>query len=228
MAQLNAAVALVPAAGRGERLGFGIPKALVPVRGAPLLLHAVRGLLSAGRVRHVVVAAPAEALEQVSSLLSGLPVDVVAGGSDRTESVGLALRHALAVVPGARIALVHDAARAFTPPEVVARVVDAVAAGARAVVPVLPMADTVKLVDADGVVLGTPDRAALRVVQTPQGFDVETLVTAHRSGLSATDDAGLVEALGVPVNTVDGHPNAMKVTTPHDLAVAEKVLVEGL
>lgn len=227
MAQLNEAVALVPAAGRGDRLGYGMPKALVPVRGVPLLLHAVRGLLDAGRVRHVVVAAPVAELDAVSALVSGLPVDVVAGGADRTASVACALRRAVEAAPGVRIVLVHDAARAFTPPEVVARVVDAVAAGARAVVPVLPVTDTVKRVDAAGVVLDTPDRSALRVVQTPQGFDLGTLLDAHASAVSATDDAGLVELLGVPVTTVAGHPNAMKVTTPHDLAVAEKVLVEG-
>ncbi|UVS76709.1 2-C-methyl-D-erythritol 4-phosphate cytidylyltransferase [Actinokineospora sp. UTMC 2448] len=228
MTQLNSAVALVPAAGRGERLGYGMPKALVPVRGVPLLVHAVRGLLDAGRVRHVVVAAPPDDVDAVSALVDGLPVDVVPGGADRTASVGAALRHAVAAFPDVRIVLVHDAARAFTPPEVVARVVDAVAAGSEAVVPVLPVTDTVKRVDADGVVLDTPDRSALRVVQTPQGFAVDTLVRAHGSGVSATDDAGLVEKLGVPVATVAGHPSAMKVTTPHDLAVAEKVLVEGL
>ncbi|MGX7825617.1 2-C-methyl-D-erythritol 4-phosphate cytidylyltransferase [Actinokineospora sp. 24-640] len=222
------AVALVPAAGRGERLGFGMPKAFVPVRGVPLLVHAVRGLLSAGRVRHVVVAAPADQVDAAAAALAGLPVDVVAGGADRTASVGLALRHAVATFPDLRIVLVHDAARAFTPPEVVARVVDAVAAGAPAVVPVLPMADTVKRVDLDGIVLDTPDRAALRVVQTPQGFDVATLLRAYADPAAATDDAGLVEKLGVPVATVAGHPHAMKVTTPHDLAVAEAVLMEGL
>ncbi|MGW5050478.1 2-C-methyl-D-erythritol 4-phosphate cytidylyltransferase [Actinokineospora sp. NPDC004072] len=225
---MNSAVALVPAAGRGERLGYGMPKALVPVRGTPLLVHAVRGLLDSGRVRHVVIAAPPDDLAAVSALVAGLPVDVVAGGADRTESVGNALRHAVAAHPDATVVLVHDAARAFTPPQVVARVVDAVAAGAEAVVPVLPVADTVKRVDAAGVVLDTPDRSALRVVQTPQGFTVKTLLRAYENAIPATDDAGLVEQLGVPVATVAGHPHAMKVTTAHDLAVAEKVLVEGL
>jgi 2-C-methyl-D-erythritol 4-phosphate cytidylyltransferase len=219
-------VALVPAAGRGERLGFGMPKAFVPVRGISLLAHAVRGLLDAGCVRHVVVAAPPAELAATAELLdsAGLPALVVAGGIDRTASVGLALRHALQVIPDTRVVLVHDAARAFTPASVIQAVVAAVEAGARAVIPVLPMADTVKQVDADGTVLATPDRAGLRVVQTPQGFDAATLVKAHALADSATDDAGLVEKLGIKVTTVPGHPYAMKITTPFDLAIAEAVL----
>lgn len=220
-------VALVPAAGRGERLGFGMPKAFVPVRGTALLAHAVRGLLDAGCVRHVVVAAPPAEVAATAALLdaAGLPALVVAGGIDRTASVGLALRHALQVIPDTRVVLVHDAARAFTPPSVIQAVVAAVEAGARAVIPVLPMADTVKQVDAAGTVLATPDRAALRVVQTPQGFEAATLVEAYAAaGDSATDDAGLVEKLGIAVTTVPGHPYAMKITTPFDLAIAEAVL----
>ncbi|MBC6447087.1 2-C-methyl-D-erythritol 4-phosphate cytidylyltransferase [Actinokineospora xionganensis] len=219
-------VALVPAAGRGERLGFGMPKAFVPVRGTALLAHAVRGLLDAGCVRHVVVAAPPADLAATTALLkaAGLPAMVVAGGADRTASVGLALRHALQVIPDTRVVLVHDAARAFTPTSVIQAVVAAVEAGARAVIPVLPMADTVKQVDAEGTVLTTPDRACLRVVQTPQGFDAATLAEAYALADSATDDAGLVEKLGIAVTTVPGHPYAMKVTTPFDLAIAEAVL----
>ncbi len=219
-------VALVPAAGRGERLGFGMPKAFVPVRGTALLVHAVRGLLDAGCVRHVVVAAPPADLAATTALLdeAGLPAHVVAGGIDRTASVGLALRHALQVIPDTRVVLVHDAARAFTPASVIQAVVAAVEAGARAVIPVLPMADTVKQVDADGTVVATPDRTCLRVVQTPQGFDAATLAEAYESADSATDDAGLVEKLGIAVTTVPGHPYAMKVTTPFDLAIAEAVL----
>ncbi|WP_033442536.1 2-C-methyl-D-erythritol 4-phosphate cytidylyltransferase [Saccharothrix sp. NRRL B-16314] len=228
-------VALVPAAGRGERLGYGMPKALVPVDGVPLLVRAVRGLLDSGCVQHVVIAAPPSDVDVVRDIVNtvtapsapaGGAVHVVAGGAERSDSVRLALAHALSEMPDTTIVLVHDAARAFTPPSVVKAVVDAVAAGNPAVIPVLPLADTVKQVDDDGVVVATPDRASLRIVQTPQGFDAAVLLRAHRSGLHATDDAGLVERLGVPVVTVAGHQDAMKITTKFDLAVAEAVLAK--
>jgi 2-C-methyl-D-erythritol 4-phosphate cytidylyltransferase len=207
-------------------------KALVPVNGVPLLVRAVRGLLDAGCVQHVVVAAPPSDVDTMCTVTASLAsaggaVHVLAGGAERTDSVRLALEYALREIPDTRIVLVHDAARAFTPGEVVRRVVAAVEAGHPAVVPVLPLADTVKQVDADGTVVATPDRAALRVVQTPQGFTAEVLLRAHASGLQATDDAGLVERLGVPVTTVAGHANAMKITTPFDLAIAEALLAGG-
>jgi len=235
-------VALVPAAGRGERLGGSVPKALVPVRGEPLLVHAVRGLHKAGCVDAVVVAAPPADVVSAREALARAGVDalVVPGGTSRTQSVRLALAAAAAALETVdpaepSIVLVHDAARAFTPAEVIRTVVAAVAAGAPAVIPVLAMADTVKLVDAAGVVIDTPNRAGLRIVQTPQGFAVETLRRAYAalagdaehpgaSRTDPTDDAGLVERLGVPVGTVPGHPHAMKITTPFDLAVAEAVL----
>jgi 2-C-methyl-D-erythritol 4-phosphate cytidylyltransferase len=189
-----------------------------------LVAHAVRGLLSAGCVRHVVVAAPPDGLDAMTAALAGFgPVTVVPGGADRTASVRLALSAALERVPDARIVLVHDAARAFTPPALVRSVTEAVAAGAPAVVPVLPVTDTVKRVDAAGVVLDTPSRTDLRAVQTPQGFAVDVLRRAYEAADVATDDAGLVERIGVPVHTVPGHVAAMKITTPFDLAVAEAV-----
>jgi 2-C-methyl-D-erythritol 4-phosphate cytidylyltransferase len=207
-------------------------KALVPVNGVPLLVRAVRGLLDAGCVQHVVVAAPPSDVDAMCTVTASLAsaggaVHVLAGGAERTDSVRLALEYALREIPDTSIVLVHDAARAFTPAAVVRRVVAAVEAGHPAVIPVLPMADTVKQVDADGVVIATPDRAALRIVQTPQGFTADVLLRAHASGVQATDDAGLVERLGVPVTTVEGHPNAMKITTPFDLAVAEALLTGG-
>ncbi len=221
-------VALVPAAGRGERLGNSVPKALVPVRGEPLLVHAVRGLLSAGCVRRVVVAAPVSEVSTASAVLSAAGVDalVVPGGISRTHSVHLALRAAVADVADTTVVLVHDAARAFTPASVISAVVEAVIGGAPAVVPVLPVADTVKRVDAAGLVVATPDRADLRIVQTPQGFRLDVLCRAYEAypDDATTDDAGLVERLGIPVTTVPGHPHALKVTTPFDLAVAEGVL----
>jgi 2-C-methyl-D-erythritol 4-phosphate cytidylyltransferase len=199
---------------------------MVLLHGLPLVAHAVRGLLDAGCVRHVVVAAPADHWAEMTAALSGFgPVTVVTGGADRTASVRLALRAALEHVPDARIVLVHDAARAFTPPALVRSVTDAVAAGAPAVVPVLPVTDTVKRVDDAGVVLDTPSRTHLRAVQTPQGFDIAVLLRAYEAadGTAATDDAGLVERIGVPVHTVPGDVAAMKITTPFDLAVAEAV-----
>jgi 2-C-methyl-D-erythritol 4-phosphate cytidylyltransferase len=220
-------VALVPAAGRGERLGSGVPKALVALRGEPMLVHAVRGLHSAGCVRKVVVAAPVSEVDTAAAILDAAGVDavVVPGGSSRTQSVHLALRAAMAEVRDTTVVLVHDAARAFTPPSVINAVAAAVKAGAPAVIPVLPVADTVKRVDANGVVVDTPSRGDLRVVQTPQGFRVEVLCRAYDTFPedTTTDDAGLVERLGIPVHTVAGHPYAMKITTPFDLAVAEAV-----
>ncbi|QGK68443.1 2-C-methyl-D-erythritol 4-phosphate cytidylyltransferase [Allosaccharopolyspora coralli] len=223
------AVALVPAAGRGRRLGAGMPKALVPVAGESLLLRAVRGLLASGCVQHVVVAAPDDGVTLVEDDLAPLgaadAVHVVAGGAERTDSVRIALEAALARVSGVTTVLVHDAARAFTPPSVVRTVVEAVQRGAPAVVPVLPVADTVKQVDVDGAVEHTVDRNALRAVQTPQGFTVTVLREAYEiDGDIATDDAGLVERVGHPVLAVPGHPHALKITTAFDLAIAERVL----
>ncbi len=222
-------VALVPAAGAGTRLAAGRPKAFVELSGAPLVVRAVRGLLDSGVVDAVVVAVPASLLPDAPALFAGLgsPVTVVAGGADRAASVRAALAQALRLHEDADVVLVHDAARALTPPEVVRAVVGAVRSGCSAVIPVLPLADTVKELDAGGRVVATPDRSALRAVQTPQGFAADVLVRAHAGpggGGSVTDDAGLVEALGVAVHTVPGHQLAFKITTALDLAVAELLL----
>ena len=213
---------LVPAAGRGVRLGGDVPKALAELAGEPLLVHAVRGLRAAPSVGPVVVAAPLQEVEGVRALLSAYDVVVVAGGATRQDSVGLALARLPAEV---RLVLVHDAARCLTPTTVVEAVVQALCDGAQAAVPVLPLVDTVKRVDPAGVVVETVDRSELRSVQTPQGFVREVLERAHAAGLDArTDDAGMVEHLGVPVWTVPGSEEAFKVTRPQDLLLAEAVL----
>jgi 2-C-methyl-D-erythritol 4-phosphate cytidylyltransferase len=216
---------LVPAAGRGERLGPGRPKALRELAGRPLLLHAVRGLRAAASVGPVVVAAPPDDLDEVRALLAELGTVVVAGGQERSDSVACALR---ALPVDVDLVLVHDAARCLTPPAVVERVVTALRLGAPAVVPVLPVADTVKEVDDAGRVVRTVPRARLRSVQTPQGFARDVLERAHAAGRQATDDAALVEALGVPVSTVAGSEQAFKVTRPVDLFLAEALLSAGL
>jgi 2-C-methyl-D-erythritol 4-phosphate cytidylyltransferase len=212
---------VVPAAGAGTRLGPGAPKALRLLAGEPLLLHAVRRLRACPEVGPVVVAVPAGAEGEVTAMLAGLGATVVAGGAERQDSVAAGLA---GLPDGVDLVLVHDAARALVPTAVVSAVVRALRDGAEAVVPVLPVADTVKRVDADGVVVATVPRGDLRVVQTPQGFRRAVLERAHSSSGPVTDDASMVEALGVAVRTVPGDPEAFKVTTAFDLQVAEAVL----
>ncbi|MFF2394831.1 MULTISPECIES: 2-C-methyl-D-erythritol 4-phosphate cytidylyltransferase [unclassified Nocardia] len=227
-------VALVPAAGRGVRLGEPTPKAFVAVGGTPMVRLAVDGLIASGAVHRVVVVVPAELVEAASALLSTttsltggsmppVPVQVVVGGAERTDSV----RAGIAAAPDAACYLVHDAARALTPPELIARVAAELQAGSQAVVPALPVVDTVKSVDDAGIVTGTPDRAHLRAIQTPQGFAADLLRRAYATDDGATDDAGLVERLGVAVHTVPGDPLAFKITTPLDLRLAEALLADG-
>jgi 2-C-methyl-D-erythritol 4-phosphate cytidylyltransferase len=216
--------AIVPAAGSGERLAAGIPKAFCEVDGRTLLERAVAGLLESGVVNHVVVAVPADRIEQAEQML-GKRAAVVAGGPNRVESVSQALS-TLSGEPD--FVLVHDAARALTPPALIVRVVGALRAGHGAVVPALPLHDTIKAVDANGVVLGTPGRAGLRAVQTPQGFATELLLRAYRaahlSGADFTDDASLVEHVGGQVQVVDGDPLAFKITTQLDLLLAQAIV----
>jgi 2-C-methyl-D-erythritol 4-phosphate cytidylyltransferase len=224
--------AIVPAAGRGERLGPGRPKALRLLGGAPLLVHAVRALARARSVSLVVVAAPDPEVPAVERLLAdyewGADVEVVAGAASRHGSVG----RALAALPDdVDVVLVHDAARPLAPPELVEAVASTVRQRADACVPVVPLADTVKEIAADTVVR-TLDRSQLRAVQTPQGFRRAALVKAHAWAGEAsaeelaaiTDDAGLVERLGITVTAIPGTEEAFKVTRPLDLVAAEAVL----
>ena len=193
---MTGTVAVVPAAGSGERLAAGVPKAFFQLDGRTLVERAVDGLLQSGVVDRVVVAVPADRTDR-AKLILGKDATVVAGGVNRGDSVARALA-AVADVEEPDFVLVHDAARALTPPELVVRVVEALRAGHSAVVPVLPLTDTIKAVDANGTVLGTPDRAGLRAVQTPQGFVTELLLRAYQRAGTAdfTDDASLVEQVG--------------------------------
>ena len=223
--------AIIPAAGLGLRLGGETPKAFREVGGESLLVHAIRGLLAATAADLVcfVVAVPAGTEElmrkELQPYAGNVPLLIVPGGAERADSV----RAALEVVPvdGIDCVLVHDAARAFVPVEVVERVVAAVRGGAAAVVPVVPVTDTIKRVSDAGEVVDTPDRSTLVAVQTPQGFDPAVLRRAHAAGgVGATDDAMLCERLGVTVVTVEGSEDAFKVTRPRDLLLAEALLAE--
>jgi 2-C-methyl-D-erythritol 4-phosphate cytidylyltransferase len=223
--------AIIPAAGLGLRLGGEAPKAFREVGGESLLVHAVRGLRAAAAadLACFVIAVPPGTEDVVFKVLEPYVgaafLRCVSGGSERTDSVRAALE--LVPVDGIDCILVHDAARPFVPAAVIERVVDAVRAGAPAVIPVVPVTDTIKRVDPAGKVLDTPDRAALVAVQTPQGFEPSLLRRAHAvDAAGATDDAMLAERLGVTVQTVEGSEDAFKITRPRDLILAESILAE--
>lgn len=234
MSEESRTAVVIPAAGRGVRLGPGAPKALRALNGTPMLIHAVRAMAASRAVSLVVVVAPPEGAAEVKTLLAdhALPERtdflVVAGGETRQESVKLGLD---ALPEGIGVVLVHDAARPLVPVDTVDGVIEAVREGAPAVVPALPLTDTVKQVEPGGEpgrpepVVATPERARLRAVQTPQGFDRDTLVRAHATVTdNVTDDASMVEQLGLQVVVVPGHEEAFKVTRPLDLVLAEAVL----
>lgn len=197
----------------GTRLGEDMPKAFVEVGGTTLLERSVAAARESGAVDEIVVAVPASLVADAQRLVPD--VCIVVGGAQRSDSVRAAL-----AATAAEMILVHDAARALTPPALFAAVVAALHDGADAVVPGTPVADTLKRVDADDVVVETPDRDVLRAIQTPQGFTADVLRSAHAEARDATDDAGLVEASGVAVTVIPGDPMAFKVTTPFDLRLA--------
>lgn len=211
------AVALIVAAGRGERLGTSVPKAFVLLRGVTLLERSLRIARAAVGVTSIVVARPpgTAPLEHVAS---------VAGGGTRSESVRLALA---AAPEGEDEVVVHDAARPLAPPDLFDATLAALA-DADAAIAAAPMTDTIKEVDGAGIVLRTLHRAGLRAVQTPQAFRrpaLERALDVPDEVLgSATDDAWLVERMGGRVVVVDSPSSNIKVTTPFDLQVAELML----
>jgi 2-C-methyl-D-erythritol 4-phosphate cytidylyltransferase len=211
------AVALLVAAGSGERLGAGRPKAFVVLAGRPMLEWSLDALRAAG-IDEIVVAAP-----------SGHDVDgcvTVPGGATRSESV----RAALDAAPRGDV-IVHDAARPLVTP---AHFTAALAAlnDADCAVAAAPVTDTVKETGPDRLVLATLDRSRLWAIQTPQAFRRSVLERALDVGddvlAQATDDAWLVEQMGGTVRVVESTPANLKVTTPHDLAIAEHLLADRL
>jgi 2-C-methyl-D-erythritol 4-phosphate cytidylyltransferase/2-C-methyl-D-erythritol 2,4-cyclodiphosphate synthase len=219
---------VVVAAGSGTRLGGSEPKAFVALRGVPVLERALRGVFDSVEPAQVVLVVPSSHLKAARSIadrVAGVASDsvsVVAGGATRQASVAAGLA---ALAAGVDTVLVHDAARALTPPVLFDRVARAVRSTGGGVIPALPVTDTVKRVGADAAVLGTVDRSDLVHVQTPQGFPREDLATAYAGAIEEhTDDAALFAAAGHVVTVVEGEARAFKITTPWDLRRAENVL----
>ena len=219
------AVALLVAAGSGERLGAALPKALVPLAGRPMLEWSIASLLALEAITAVVVALPPTTLDAAVALPS--EVTVVAGGSVRSASVMAALEAAPAGDP----ILVHDAARPLASADLFERALAALeSTGADAVVAALPVTDTIKHVPLGGsAVAATLDRSELWAVQTPQVFRRAALARVLASATpeqlaAATDDAWLIEAAGGRVHVVAGEPDNFKITVPADLRAAELLL----
>ncbi|NDE54787.1 MAG: bifunctional 2-C-methyl-D-erythritol 4-phosphate cytidylyltransferase/2-C-methyl-D-erythritol 2,4-cyclodiphosphate synthase, partial [Actinobacteria bacterium] len=194
--------AIIAGAGMGHRLGADLPKALIQIDGVTLIERAFASLSPV--VDEIVITAPAGFEDQFRAIV-GESATVITGGVLRSDSVNLALK---ALSPTIKYVLVHDAARALATSELATKV----------------LSELIKEVDRDGYVRNTPDRAALKAVQTPQGFSVDVLKRAHEASQDATDDAALVEALGIKVKAIPGEARAMKITNPEDIATAVMML----
>ncbi|HEX8245473.1 MAG TPA: 2-C-methyl-D-erythritol 4-phosphate cytidylyltransferase [Longimicrobium sp.] len=211
------AAAIVVAGGSGLRVGGAVRKQYLHLAGKPVLLRAVLPFLHHPRISRVVVVLPPDDAANPPAWLSSLGVRIVAGGAERGDSVWNGLRE---MGDEVEVVLVHDGARPFVDRAVIDRVLDAVPA-----IAAVPVTDTIKEVDGDGTITGTPDRARLWQAQTPQGFPRAGLVRAYQraraDGVAATDDAALYERYIGPVRVVTGSYRNLKVTRPEDLPVAE-------
>jgi 2-C-methyl-D-erythritol 4-phosphate cytidylyltransferase len=215
---------VIVAAGHGRRFGTERPKQFQSLGHAPVLLHAIRPFASHPAIAHIVVVLSADDAAAPPEWLASLDdgrMRIVAGGAERHDSV----RAGFVALPiDCSIVLIHDGARPFP----AAAMIDAGIAAARhghGAIPALPICDTIKRADEFGRVLSTVDRHGLWTVQTPQAFPRALLERAHAAaagdGPIATDDAALVERLGEPIDLIPGSPRNLKITTPHDLVLAE-------
>jgi 2-C-methyl-D-erythritol 4-phosphate cytidylyltransferase/2-C-methyl-D-erythritol 2,4-cyclodiphosphate synthase len=216
---INKTAAIIAAAGMGHRLGANLPKSLVKLIDKTLLEHAVANLAPVAQL--LIVTAPAGYEKEYKKLL-GEEVEVITGGVLRSDSI----RIAIAKIPNNyEYVLVHDAARALASTRLASEVINQLIRGQQAVIPTLEVIDTIKEVDNQGYVRNTLNRSALKIVQTPQGFSRSVLERAHQASEDATDDAALVEALGIKVKTIAGEDQAFKITTKGDIKTAINFLL---
>ena len=219
---------MVVGAGLGLRYGGKTPKPALKVTGRTLMVMSIEAM-AAGGCTDAVVVVNDQVAKQLGPELAALPIPVkqVPGGASRQESVynGLKAVRDDERLSHAEVVLVHDAVRPMVPAKVVSAVIEAVQGGAEAVAPAIPVADSMRILDPGGG-SAVIDRSLLRAIQTPQGFSRDLLDRAHAAfaGDAATDDAGLVEALGEAVWVVPGSERSLKVTTAWDLAIAEALL----
>lgn len=219
--------AIVLAGGSGSRMGADRNKVLMPLCGVPVILRSVQAFR--GLVERVILVSRAEDAAEMQAIMQSAdgPVTMAVGGSTRQESVW----NGLCVLPeGCTHVLIHDGARCLVDSDTIRRCMASVEAYGTGVAAV-PAVDTIKQVDGDEIVRATPDRAALRAVQTPQGFTTAIIRQAHeharQTGYLGTDDASLVEHMGLPVRLTPGSRRNLKLTTPEDMMMAEAFLNGG-
>ncbi len=221
---------IIVAAGRGSRMESDRNKVLLPIRGIPILVRTVKAFSESGTVHRFLLVIGEEERLEVSALMEkwcpDVPVKLVYGGAERQESV----HHGLMALEGSEsVVLIHDGARPFIGQNAIRACIQAVWTMGAACVGV-PVKDTIKRVDMLDMVIETPDRAFLWQVQTPQGFKPDIILKAHQQavfdGFRGTDDAVLVERMGMKVRMIMGGYGNIKITTPEDLAYAEAILAE--
>ncbi|MDM9381538.1 2-C-methyl-D-erythritol 4-phosphate cytidylyltransferase [Chlorogloeopsis sp. ULAP01] len=219
---------LIPAAGSGRRMGSNRNKLLLEVRSRSIIGWT---LLAAEAAHHIswigIISQPTD-WQDLKTIIADLqlskPVEFIKGGSTRQESVYNGLQ---ALPDTARQVLIHDGARCLVTPDLLNRCALAIR-HCSGLIAAIPVKDTIKVVDENGIIQSTPDRRQLWAAQTPQGFDVKLLKQCHIEGLhqgwEVTDDAALFEKCGYQVQIVEGEETNLKVTTPQDLAIAEFIL----
>jgi len=222
-------VALIPAAGRGRRMGSPKTKALLPLGGIPLLTHTLQKFATCSQVDEIFALVPAGDLPLWNEEILHRPdlkkvSRILPGGPERQDSVYGGLR---AIAGKADFVIIHDGVRPFVSPELIERILLATRRH-KAVVAAVPAGDTIKEISGEGEVLKTLDRNRLWIIQTPQSFELGLIIKAHErareEGFYGTDDASLVERLGIPVHIVDGSRFNFKITTPEDLILGEALL----
>lgn len=220
--------AIVPAAGEGSRFGGTVRKQFIALNGLPILSHTLRALAASRALAAMIVVVPPGEESRGRDALSLARVDieteVISGGQERQDSVYKGLQRAK---PGTDMVLIHDGVRPFVSREVVLATIEGAEEWGAAVAAV-PVTDTIKRVDTGGLVVDTPARGQLWAVQTPQVFRYTLLMRAHQSvrelGIVVTDDAALVERIGVKVKVVRGSYENIKITSEEDLPLADLIL----
>lgn len=222
-------VAIVPAAGIGRRFDGTVRKTFVAINGTPLLIHTLKRLQSCAAITEIIPVLKEDDLEKWSEVIDANGLSkvkrIVPGGRERQDSV----YNALKILHEESLVLIHDGVRPLFPARLVERLINEIN-GFDGIVPALTVKDTIKVIDADSVVVSTEDRSKLQAVQTPQVFSLriikEAYNRAYADGFYATDDAALVERIGGRVKVIEGSPFNIKVTTPEDLEMAQYLIKE--